>query len=130
MSTKAFSGTFFFFLNLSYLQKLKKPWFQHNHRNQIFYIIINYSRSKQNKKSHQHPFVDIFKLEACASFQLYRTQPDWGIWRNWLYKQTSSTFYTSKDMSLRRVEKKQMIGWNNKDSSEVHTSAKLLLLTF
>ena len=33
-------------------------------------------------------------------------------------------------MSLRRVEKKQMIGGNNKDTSEAHTSAKLLLLTF
>ena len=48
-----------------YLQKLKKTSFQ-----TLFYIFINNSRSEQNKKHPEHPFVDIGKLKTCARFQL------------------------------------------------------------
>ena len=34
-----------------------------------------------------------------------------------IYKQTSLTFYTSKDMSLKRVEKKKISGRHNRDIS-------------
>ena len=39
-------------------------------RNQVFLIFANNSRSKQNKKNPEHPFVDIGKLETHARFQL------------------------------------------------------------
>ena len=35
----------------------------------VFYIFINNSRSKQNKKNAEHPFVDTVKLKTCAKFQ-------------------------------------------------------------
>ena len=34
-----------------------------------FYIFINNSRSKQNKKNPEHDFVDIVKYETCPKFQ-------------------------------------------------------------
>ena len=42
---------------LSYLQKLNGPGFY----TLVFYIFINNSRSKQNKKNPEHPFLDIIK---------------------------------------------------------------------
>ena len=39
------------------MQKLKGPGFHAL----VFYIFINNSRSKQNKKNPRHPFVDIGK---------------------------------------------------------------------
>ena len=38
-------------------------------RNQVFLIFANNSRSKENKKNPEHPFVDIGKLETYAKFQ-------------------------------------------------------------
>ena len=38
-------------------------------RNQVFLIFENNSRSKQNKRSPAHRFVDIGKQETCAKFQ-------------------------------------------------------------
>ena len=35
----------------------------------VFYIFINRSRSKQNKKNSEHFFVDIVNQETCANFQ-------------------------------------------------------------
>ena len=35
----------------------------------FFSIFANNSRSKQNKKNTEHPFVDIGKQETCAKFQ-------------------------------------------------------------
>ena len=35
----------------------------------IFYIFGNNSRSKQNKKNSEHPFLDIIKYRMCAKFQ-------------------------------------------------------------
>ena len=46
-------------------QKLKRPGFY----TFIFYIFINNSRSKQNKKNPEHTFVDIGTQEMCAKFQ-------------------------------------------------------------
>ena len=48
-------STFLFCLVLSYLQNLKKTWFLDIHRNQVFNIFINNSKSKQNKKNLEHP---------------------------------------------------------------------------
>ena len=42
---------------LNYLQKSKGPGFY----TLFFYIVINNSRSKQNKKYPEHSFVDIVK---------------------------------------------------------------------
>ena len=38
-------------------------------RNQIIFIFTNTSRTKQNKKNPEHPFVEIGKQETCAKFQ-------------------------------------------------------------
>ena len=51
-----------------------------------------------------------------ANFELYRTvhilTELFGKLENWrqIYKQTSSTLYTSNDVSLRRVEEKKLLG--------------------
>ena len=37
-------------------------------RNQAYFIFANNSRSKQNKKSSKHPFVDIGKQDTCPNF--------------------------------------------------------------
>ena len=51
--------------------KIKKDLVSNIHINQaLFYIFINNSRSEQNKKHPEHPFVDIGKLKTCARFQL------------------------------------------------------------
>ena len=47
------------------MQKLKKPGFY----TLGFYIFINNSRSKENKKNPEHPFLDIIKQKTCAKFQ-------------------------------------------------------------
>ena len=54
----------FFILSRSwvFLQKLKWPGFE----TLAFYIFINKSRSKQNKKNPEHPFVDINKSDTGA----------------------------------------------------------------
>ena len=58
MSTKGCSGFFWFCLDLElYLQKLKRPGLY----TFVFQIFINNSKSKQNKKNPEHPFVDIIK---------------------------------------------------------------------
>ena len=56
---------FYFVQILSYLQKFKRL----NFYTLVFYIFINNSRSRQNKKNLEHPFVDIIKLKMCAKFQ-------------------------------------------------------------
>ena len=38
-------------------------------RNQVFFIFANGSRSKQNKKNPEHPFVNISQWELCGKFQ-------------------------------------------------------------
>ena len=50
-------GIYLFCLDLSYMQKLKRPGF----RTLVFYIFINNSRSKHNKANPKHAFVDIIK---------------------------------------------------------------------
>ena len=50
-----------------------------------------------------------------------------------LYKQTSTTFYASNDMTLKRVEKKKVLRRNNhffKKSVEIHASVKWLFIYF
>ena len=47
---------------------IKKTWFLHTHRNQFSYILINNSRSKQNKKNLKHLFASTGTQEACAKF--------------------------------------------------------------
>ena len=46
--------------------------FQKNQKDLVsthfFYIFINNSRSRQNKKNSKHPFVDIIKYKTCAKF--------------------------------------------------------------
>ena len=53
MPTKRCSGFFLFCLGLELLIKMR--------RNQVFFIFANNSRPKQNKKTLEHPFVDIGK---------------------------------------------------------------------
>ena len=50
---------------LSYLQQFKRPSFY----TFVFYIFINNTRSRQNEKNPEHPFVDIVKYKTCAKFQ-------------------------------------------------------------
>ena len=50
-------GIFLYCLDLELFAKIKKTCFY----TLIFYIFINNSRSKQNKKNPGHPFVDIVK---------------------------------------------------------------------
>ena len=58
MSTKGRSEFFLFCLDLELFKKVKKDLvFAHP----FFYIFINNSRSKQNTKNPEHPFVDIAK---------------------------------------------------------------------
>ena len=57
MSTKECVGFFLFYLDLEYLQNLKRPGFYAL----VFKIFINNSRSKQNNKNSAHPFVDTGK---------------------------------------------------------------------
>ena len=58
MSAKECLGFFLFCLDLELLKKIvKRPGFYAL----IFYIFINISRSKQNKKNPGYPFVDIGK---------------------------------------------------------------------
>ena len=58
MSTNGCSGLFLFSLDLELFEKnLKSPGFY----KLVFYIFVNNSRSKQNKKNPEHPFVDIVK---------------------------------------------------------------------
>ena len=61
------SGFFFLFcLDLELFAKIKKrPGFYRV----VFYIFVDNSRSKQNKKDPEHAFVDIVKQERCAKFQ-------------------------------------------------------------
>ena len=57
MSAKRRSEFFYFADILSYLKKCKKLVC----RNQIIFIFTNTSRTKQNKKNPEHPFVEIGK---------------------------------------------------------------------
>ena len=58
MSTKGFVGFFFILFRSWYIcKKIKRPAFY----TLVFYVFINNSRSKQNKKNPEHPFVDIVK---------------------------------------------------------------------
>ena len=63
---KRISGIFFILVRSWVINKnVKRPGFY----TLVFYIFINNSRSKQNKKSPRHPSVDIGKKETCAKFQ-------------------------------------------------------------
>ena len=61
MSTKEYLGFFLLSLHLESFAKIKKDLVLLTHGNQAFHIFINSSRSKQNKKNPEHPFVDIVK---------------------------------------------------------------------
>ena len=61
MSTKGYSTFFKFFLDVELLSYLRPGFYT-----LVCYIFINNSRSKQNKKNPEHPFVDIVQ---CAKFQ-------------------------------------------------------------
>ena len=54
---KRVCGIFLFCLDLELFEKIKKTWFLHTR----FYIFIKNSRSKENFKSPEHPFLDIIK---------------------------------------------------------------------
>ena len=47
------------------LQKLRRPGFN----KLVFYIFFYNSRSKQNLKNPEHPFLDIINYKTCAEFQ-------------------------------------------------------------
>ena len=65
VSTKGCAGFFCYFAQiLSYLQKFQSPGFY----TLVFYIFINNSRPKQNKKYPARPFVGIIK--ACVRYFL------------------------------------------------------------
>ena len=55
----------------------------------------------------------IFNFTGYTPTELFRKTD---IWLR-IYEQTSSTFYTSNNVSLKRVEKKKLLGPNNKDIS-------------
>ena len=61
---KECSGFFLSCLDLELFAKMKRPGFYTLTKN----IFIGNSKSKQNKKSPEHPFVDIVKWETCAKF--------------------------------------------------------------
>ena len=44
-----------FWLDIELFAKIKKTWFLHTR----FYIFISNSKSKQNKKNPEYPFLDI-----------------------------------------------------------------------
>ena len=58
-------GIFLFCLDLELIGNIKNTWFLHTH----FFIFIDNSRSEQNKKILEHPFVEISKQGTCARFQ-------------------------------------------------------------
>ena len=58
-------GMFLFCLDLELIGNIKNTQFLRTH----FYIFNDNSRSKQNKKILEHPFVKISKQETCARFQ-------------------------------------------------------------
>ena len=66
MSTKACAGFFLILFRSWVTDKSVKHEFAET---RSFLIFANNSRSKQNKKSPTHPFVDIGKKETCAKFQ-------------------------------------------------------------
>ena len=57
MSTKECAGFFKFCLDLELYVKIKRPGFYRL----VFYIFINNSRSRQNKKNPKRSLVDIIK---------------------------------------------------------------------
>ena len=65
MSTKRCAGFFSFCLELEFFSKIKRPGFY----TLAFYIFIDNTSSKQNKKNPEHPFLDIIKWKTCAKFQ-------------------------------------------------------------
>ena len=65
MSTKGCSG---FFLVSFRFWVIKKTGFCDYVETRSFSIFVNNSRSKQNKKNPEHPFVDIGKWETCTKF--------------------------------------------------------------
>ena len=58
MSKKGCSGFFWFYLDLELFTKIKKDLVS---THSIFYIFINNSGSRENKKNPEHVFVDIVK---------------------------------------------------------------------
>ena len=63
---KRVCGVFLNFVQiLSYLQKLKRAGFY----TFVFYIFIDNSRFKQNRKNPEHAFLGIIKQKICAKFQ-------------------------------------------------------------
>ena len=65
ISTKGCSRFFWFCLDLELLAKIKKTWCLYT---LVFYIFINDSRSKQNLKNPEHPFVEIIKWKTYTIF--------------------------------------------------------------
>ena len=62
-------GIFCFVHIFSYLQKLKKTWFLHTHKNQVFNIFITIQDLNVIKNNPEHLFVDLDKWETWAKFQ-------------------------------------------------------------
>ena len=59
---KTACSRFLFCVDLELFAEIKKDPFLHTHSNQVFYIFIKKSRSKQSKrKSPEHAFTDIVK---------------------------------------------------------------------
>ena len=55
----------------------------------------------------------IFSFIEYTLMELFRKPGDW----RQICKHTSSAFYTSNDVSLKRVERKHLLGRSNKDIS-------------
>ena len=54
-----------FCLVLELITKIKKIWLLHT---RFFYIFIDKSGPKQNKKTPEHPFAEIITQKTCAKF--------------------------------------------------------------
>ena len=65
MTAKACSEFFFILLRS---RVINKNGFSECAETRSFFIFANTSRSKQNKISPDHPFLDIDKYETCAKF--------------------------------------------------------------
>ena len=92
--------------------------------NLSLWIKRSFSKINSQKNGVSKSIVCVIKH---ANFQLYRVYTLTELFRKadkWrkIYKQTSSTFYTS-NMCLQRVKKKKLLGRHNKDIS-LNTFAK------
>lgn len=92
MSTTWFSGFLLFCLKIELFPIIKKIWFLHTYRNQGFYLFLNDSISKQNKKKSEYVFADIlnsFLVKDCHRLQTFRQI-------TWLFGNIGDLSYKSK----------------------------------